>query len=88
MKNAFLDTADDIKWLNETHLRGVPLPTKWKEFQCAIMQGNEDSPFAVNLYLSATPKVSDSYYRVRFINDGLIYAEGQEYSEKQTFNRD
>lgn len=76
---AFLNTADDIQWLKDTHLRGVILPSKYAGFQSAILQGNEDAPYAVNLYVSADPVFTDDYYRVRFVNDGTIYAQACEY---------
>lgn len=82
MRNAFLDTAEDIKWLNETHLKGVILPTKWKEFKFAIIQGNEDSPHAVNLYLAESPNYNDDYYRVIFVNDPPVYCECREMNGK------
>lgn len=80
MRNAFLNTPDDIQWLKDTCLKGVILPTAWSGFQSAIMQGREDSPYAVNLYLAQDPLYSANYYRVRFVNDSGAYAECCEYS--------
>lgn len=82
MRNAFIETADDIEWLKTTHLKGVPLPTKWESFASAIMQGNEDSPYAVKLYLSETPNFDDNYLFVKFVNDRMTYCEYVEYDGK------
>lgn len=79
MKTGFLDTAEDVQWLKETHLKGVTLPTNWAGFQSYILQGNEDAPHAVNLYTTVAPVVTDDYYRVRFVNDSGAYAEACQY---------
>lgn len=83
MRQAFLNTADDIQWLKDTHLKGVTLPTTYREFQCAILQGNEDTPYAVNLYTSQDPDYDDDYYRILFdCDDPMIYCECMEYDGK------
>lgn len=80
MKNAFLNMEEDIQWLKDTHLKGVTLPTKYSDFKSAILQGNEDAPFAVNLYVSQIPDYRDDYFRVKFdCNDPMIYCEAMEY---------
>lgn len=82
MRIAFIEDADDIQWMKDTCLKGVELPTSYKDFKFAILEGNEDSPDAVSLYLSDSPNYDDDYYRIVFINDGLIYAECLEYNGK------
>lgn len=82
MRIAFIEDADDIQWMKDTCLMGVTLPTSYKDFKFAILEGNEDSPDAVSLYLSDSPDFDDDYYRIVFIKDGLIYAEGLEYCGK------
>ena len=82
MRFTIIEDSDDIQWMKDTCLKGVVLPTKYKDFKFAIMQGNEDSPDAVNLYVSESPNHDDDYYRIVFINDGLIYAECLEYNGK------
>jgi hypothetical protein len=82
MRVAFIETADDIQWMKDTCLKGVTLPTNYKDFKFAILEGNEDCPDAVSLYLSDSPNYDDDYYRIVFINDGLIYAERLEYNGK------
>lgn len=77
---AFLGSIEDIRWLKETCLHGVVLPTKWKDSKFAILQGNEDSPYAINLYLNSKPKFNDDYLRIKFNNDPPIYCEYQEYN--------
>ncbi len=79
MRDSFLVLPEDIQWLKDTHLKGVPLPTKWQSFTFAVVQGNEDSPFAVNLYLGGNPLWNDDYYRIRFINSLPIYCECAEF---------
>lgn len=81
MKNAFIE-GDDVQWLKDTCLKGVPLPTQWEAFQFAVLQGNEDAPHAANLYKSPEPKFDDDYYRIRFVNDGPVYCECAEYDGK------
>ena len=80
MRVAFLNDADDIQWLRDTHLRGVTLPAAYAGFASFVLQGNEDAPHAVNLYVSADPLFTDNFFRVRFENDSEAYAEGAEFS--------
>ena len=82
MRNAFIESDDDIQWLRETHLRGVPLPSKYANFKFAVLQGNEDAPHAVNLYITDNPKHDDDYFRVKFDVDSPLYCEGAEYNGK------
>lgn len=82
MSHNIIDTSDDIQWLKETHLKGVILPTKWVDFKFAILQGNEDSPYALNLYVSQNPDIDDDYLRVVFTNEPPVYCEYCEYSGK------
>lgn len=73
---AFIETKDDILWLKETHLSGVTLPTAYKDFKTAILQGNEDCPYAINLYIDENPIITDNFYRIVFKYD-MIYCESQ-----------
>lgn len=77
--NAFLFSEEDVQWLNETHLKGVVLPTKYKNFKSAILQGNEDCPYALNLYVSQSPTLEEDYLRVTFDHETPIYCEYEEY---------
>lgn len=76
----FMNAPEDAQWLRETHLKGVPLPSAYAGFQSFTLQGNEDSPHAVNLYVTASPTISDNFYRVRFDNESGVYAVACEYS--------
>lgn len=78
--HSLLETPEDLVWLRETHLRGVPLPGKYQHFAFAVLQGNEDAPYAVNLYVSANPEVWDDYLRVRFVQEPPVYCEYIEMS--------
>lgn len=81
VKAGFLCEASDVEWLKDTHLKGVILPTNWKGFESFVLQGHEDMPYAVNLYLSATPSFDDDYLRVVFMYD-TIYCHYQVYDGK------
>lgn len=65
MRTGFLYKEDDCKWLKETHLVGIDLQG-WYDFRSFVLQGNEDSPFAVNLYAAVTPHFEDDYLRIVF----------------------
>lgn len=79
MKNAFLETPEDVQWLRETHLKGVVSPSDFAAFKSAIMQGNEDAPHAVNLYADAEPRFDSDYLRVTFGHEAPVYCEYQLY---------
>ena len=79
MKTGFLNSTDDVQWLKETHLNGVFLPAKYQRFASFVLQGNEDCPHAINLYVSNDPLYSDDFYRIRFVNESGAYAEACEY---------
>lgn len=79
MKTGFLNDPADVEWLKDTALKGCPLPSAWQGFAYFTLQGNEDSPHAVNLYKSPDPLITDDYYRVRFVNPSGAYAEACEY---------
>lgn len=80
MRVGFMNESSDVQWLKETALRGIPLPAEWGEFASFVLQGNEDAPYAVNLYRNADPLYSDNFYRVRFVNDSGAAVEACEYS--------
>lgn len=82
MANHFLQSADGVQWLRDTHLRGVTLPTDWQQFQSAIVQGNEDAPYAVNLYRETDPHYQADYLRVMFDHGAPIYCEFAVYDGK------
>jgi hypothetical protein len=65
-----MDTPEDCQWLRETALAGVILPAPYAGFKSFVLQGNEDSPYAVNLYVSSTPDYRDNYYRYEFEPQG------------------
>lgn len=50
-----LDTADDIRWLKDTHLKGIKVPT----FKSAVLHGNEDAPERIDLYNKRDPLHTD-----------------------------
>jgi hypothetical protein len=81
MKVGFLNEPSDVLWLQETALKGITLPDSWKDFKSFVLQGNEDSPYAVNLYRSDDPHYRDNYFRVVFhTRRPDQYALGVEYS--------
>lgn len=80
MRVGFLNDPDDVQWLKDTALKGVPIPAAWAGFASFAIQGNDDAPYAVNLYQSADPLHTDNFYRVRFDGDGVTYAKACEYN--------
>jgi hypothetical protein len=73
--SATINTAEDIQWLKDTALRGVPLPASFQDFQFANLIGNEDAPDYVDLYAQAEPLYTDDFYRIRFDCDAPAYCE-------------
>ena len=69
MRNHWLDSAEDVQWLRDTHLRNIELPAEFQNFKSAIIQGNEDCPHAVNLYNSVAATLSDDFCRIDFTQD-------------------
>jgi hypothetical protein len=82
MRVGFMDTPEDCQWLRETALAGVPLPTRYAGFKSFVLQGNEDSPYAVNLYVSMEPHYQDNYMRYEFDQDPPVYCTGREFDGK------
>lgn len=80
-KISFHSGEDDVKWLKETHLKGAVLPLAYKDFRAFTLEGNEDTPHAVNLYTEEEPLTTHDYMRYRF-GGAPIYAEGLLYSGK------
>lgn len=69
----FCNTTDDVRWLKDTALNGVTLPTEFQDFKSFVISGNEDAPDIVELFLSDDPNIEDKHIRVTFPNDGLVY---------------
>lgn len=67
---AVLNSPADIDWLNQTHLRGVPLPQPWNGYRSVVMQGPSDKPQTLNLYCEEQPSVRAEFLRVRLDMDG------------------
>jgi len=78
----FINEPSDVQWLNETKLKGVILPSSWKDFQSFTLEGNEDAPHAVNLYKGSDPLYMDDFYRIRFTGNPPIFCECCEYDGK------
>jgi len=51
---AFLQEPDDMQWLRDVHLPGLP-----KKFHSAMLHGNEDGPTQIDVYESADPNYDD-----------------------------
>ncbi len=70
MRQQFLNGADDVQWLRDTHLKGLPaLPA----FQSFVIIGNEDAPDELHLYASADPLYTDRFTRVDFTGGAPFY---------------
>lgn len=50
----FLNSPEDMKWLREVHLHGLP-----SEYESAVVHGNEDSPSKIETYRSLNPTVNE-----------------------------
>ena len=66
MRVGFCNKPEDCQWLRDTHLKGRDLPAPYDGFQSFVLQGPEDNPYAINLYVSNDPLYRDHYYRVHF----------------------
>lgn len=66
---SFLVSQHDLRWLRDTHLKSVILPTEYRNFQFAVLQGELNEPYAVNLYKEASPEWQSDYVRVYFIRE-------------------
>ena len=49
-QTTWYDLPDDLKWIRETHLKGLELPP----FTAFTLTGNEDCPSAVALYADSS----------------------------------
>lgn len=72
MSSKFLNSADDVQWLKDTHLAGVAIPAPWPDFQSFLLYGNEDAPEKVELFLDDDPDIGDRYLRVTFEEDSAV----------------
>jgi hypothetical protein len=61
-------TADDLKWLKETHFKNMPKGTK-----CVLLHGSEDSPIEFEVFKVSQPTITD--VRIRYVVL-LDYASG------------
>lgn len=50
---SFLDTPEDMKWLRDVHLQGLP-----SEYESAVVHGNEDFPSRIEAYRTPNPTVN------------------------------
>ena len=57
MKVAWLDTPDDMQWLRDTKIVGLP-----KTIQSAFVYGNEDYPVKIEVYASTNPSIFEPYW--------------------------
>lgn len=79
MTHYFISDEEGKQWLKDTHLLGVTLPVRFQEFGSVVIQGPTDCPYAVNLYRSDNPNLTDGYFRIVFKRELMVYAECQEY---------
>lgn len=62
MNRTMIDTPEDVQWLRETHLKNYHGPAV--NFASAVLEGNEDCPQAIELYVCALPFVTDGCMRL------------------------
>lgn len=82
MRFEFMNEPEDVQWLKDTALKGIILPSKYANFKSYVLQGRENAPYAVNMYLSIDPYHSDDYFRICFELEPPIYCQGLEYEGK------
>jgi hypothetical protein len=56
MNYTFINSDDDIDWLQQTHLRAFKFP--WHP-ESAVIYGNEDFPTMIELYRDKEPNFDD-----------------------------
>lgn len=78
MMTQFCNLPEDVQWLKETHLKGVILPTDWKDFKSFFID-DETSPQEIQLYMHEDPSVTDPYIGVGFKEEAPIYCTYQIY---------
>ena len=54
MATILINTAVDMEWLRDVHLKGLG-----SEYQSAIINGNEDCPDTIEVYLNRAPLYTD-----------------------------
>ncbi len=72
LRQTFLDTEVDMKWLFDTHLKPanrIDMPTGYV-FASALLYGNEDCPQLIDLWVSREPLVTDTALRATLGEDG------------------
>ena len=62
-REQFLNETSDVKWLKETHLRGISGVPKFRSF---IIFGNEDYPDKVQLFTAKNPRYDAPYTEITF----------------------
>ena len=71
MKRQLYDTPEDCRWLEDTHLRqynGSVLG-----FASFILEGNEDCPEGIELFVSEEPRVTDGFVRLDYNSETDTY---------------
>jgi hypothetical protein len=65
----FYGDLSDCEWLRDTHLKHVVSALSVPEFHSFTLQGNEDCPQIIRLYLQREPEYTDSPIAV-YVLDG------------------
>lgn len=60
LPQTILTASDDLQWLREAHLSGVPC----ESFAVAILHGNADSPERIELYQANRIDIRPTYVYV------------------------
>lgn len=66
VRTIFLNDPDDVRWLNETHLKLLP-PLVFESF---VLSGNNDSPERLDLYAMRKPEYNTRPVLV-LVRDGI-----------------
>lgn len=75
MKEQFLNSKEDCKWLRETHLKDKNLNNELPfEIKSFVIYGNEDCPDRILIYPTINPTVTDLRYKVAHLMDNGKYS--------------
>jgi hypothetical protein len=67
-RHQFLNEPAECAWLRQTVIKDIALPAPWHTFKSFVLYGNEDSPNAVDLYLSRDPLYRDDFFTLDLID--------------------
>lgn len=73
-KETFINKAEDLQWLKDTHLKGIELP----DFKSFLLYGNEDCPDKLELHKLKMPAVYATPVASFFLQEDGSYKQSHE----------